>query len=375
MVTSVLRPGFGGRPAPRVLTARRIIGSMAAPESAESHLQRGREAFERHEWKAAAASFRASDAMAPLGAEDLERLAWAAELSDDVEGFLKGMERIYEVRLAGGGRRPAARAAFGSGFARPQGARPGARTPGSRARATLGGRASRRMRRARVPAVADGVSSPHERAARSRARRGRSRCGHRGSLRRPSAVGVCAQPARTGAGSPRANRSRDGAAGREHAGRHRRPASRQFSPGSSIAASSRAASACSPSSARANGPPRFRPGARPSPWRSRSRAPVSSIAPSSCRLAARGRSVRGGTQRLCARPAQAIRTPARTRTARSGRSTACAAISTKPSNLSKRPAPTGESRSRASRCCGSPKGAVKRRPRRFAASSPRPLIH
>jgi DNA-binding CsgD family transcriptional regulator len=53
---------------------------------------------------------------APLGIDDLDRLAWSAELSGDSQGFLKASERIYEVRLAEGALRAAARAAFWVGF-------------------------------------------------------------------------------------------------------------------------------------------------------------------------------------------------------------------------------------------------------------------
>jgi DNA-binding CsgD family transcriptional regulator len=89
---------------------------MSARESSPGHLQRGRDAYERHDWAAAYASLTAAEKEAPLVVEDLERLAWAAELSGDSEGFLKATERVYEVRLAEGAPRAAARAAFWVGF-------------------------------------------------------------------------------------------------------------------------------------------------------------------------------------------------------------------------------------------------------------------
>jgi DNA-binding CsgD family transcriptional regulator/tetratricopeptide (TPR) repeat protein len=89
---------------------------MSSRESAQTLLERGREATLRRAWADAYASLSASDEAAPLGAEDLERLAWAAELSGHVEPFLKVMERAYEVRLAEGAPRLAARAAFWVGF-------------------------------------------------------------------------------------------------------------------------------------------------------------------------------------------------------------------------------------------------------------------
>jgi DNA-binding CsgD family transcriptional regulator len=79
-------------------------------------LERGREEYQRHDWAAAYASLLAADRAAALGVEDLDRLAWAAELSGDVEAFLKATERIYEVHLAEGASRAAAKAAFWVGF-------------------------------------------------------------------------------------------------------------------------------------------------------------------------------------------------------------------------------------------------------------------
>jgi DNA-binding CsgD family transcriptional regulator len=79
-------------------------------------LERGREEYQRHDWAVAYASLLAADRAAALGVEDLDRLAWAAELSGDVEAFLKATERIYEVHLAEGASRAAAKAAFWVGF-------------------------------------------------------------------------------------------------------------------------------------------------------------------------------------------------------------------------------------------------------------------
>jgi hypothetical protein len=89
---------------------------MSASGSSPEDLERGREAYERHDWAAAYANLAAAEQTTPLGVEDLDRLAWAAELSGDTEGFLKATERVYEVRLAEGALRPAARAAFWVGF-------------------------------------------------------------------------------------------------------------------------------------------------------------------------------------------------------------------------------------------------------------------
>jgi DNA-binding CsgD family transcriptional regulator len=89
---------------------------MSASGSSPGPLERGREAYARHDWAVAYASLAAAEKVEPLGIEDLDRLAWAAELSGDSEGFLKATERVYEVRLAEGALRPAARAAFWVGF-------------------------------------------------------------------------------------------------------------------------------------------------------------------------------------------------------------------------------------------------------------------
>jgi DNA-binding CsgD family transcriptional regulator len=89
---------------------------MSASRSSPGPLERGREAYERHDWAVAYANLAAAEQTASLAVEDLDRLAWAAELSGDSEGFLKATERVYEVRLAEGALRPAARAAFWVGF-------------------------------------------------------------------------------------------------------------------------------------------------------------------------------------------------------------------------------------------------------------------
>ena len=117
-----------GRSGPR---RDRLAPDDAMKESIPGDLERGRDAYQRHDWPAAHASLTASEEAAPLDVEDFDRLAWAAELSGDTEGFLKAMERVYEVRLAEGalGRRRGRRS--GSAFAPCRWARPAARAPGS----------------------------------------------------------------------------------------------------------------------------------------------------------------------------------------------------------------------------------------------------
>jgi DNA-binding CsgD family transcriptional regulator len=89
---------------------------MSASRSSPGPLERGRDAYERHDWAAAYGNLAAAQETAPLAIEDLDRLAWSAELSGDSEGFLKATERVYEIRLAEGAWRAAARAAFWVGF-------------------------------------------------------------------------------------------------------------------------------------------------------------------------------------------------------------------------------------------------------------------
>ncbi|HVY40828.1 MAG TPA: response regulator transcription factor [Polyangia bacterium] len=76
----------------------------------------GRAAYQRRAWRQAYALLSACHEEAPLGPDDLERLAWAAELAGELEAFMKGMERLYELHLAAGESRRAARAAFWVGL-------------------------------------------------------------------------------------------------------------------------------------------------------------------------------------------------------------------------------------------------------------------
>ena len=85
-------------------------------DQSQNQLARGRAAYELRSWRAAYDLLRTSDGTERLGAADLERLAWAAELAGQLEESQKAMERLYEVRLAEGDSRLAARAAFWVGL-------------------------------------------------------------------------------------------------------------------------------------------------------------------------------------------------------------------------------------------------------------------
>jgi class 3 adenylate cyclase len=75
-------------------------------------LTAGREAHARHEWEQAYVVLRAVDAEAPLGPEDLERLADAARWSRHYPEMLDAFERAQAAFARAGDRRGAARAAL-----------------------------------------------------------------------------------------------------------------------------------------------------------------------------------------------------------------------------------------------------------------------
>jgi DNA-binding NarL/FixJ family response regulator len=86
---------------------------------AQSHagdVERGRERFARRAWNDAYEAFSHAHEVAPLEADDLEQLAWAAGLTARDHELLVLLERLYQVRLDGGDGLGAARAAFWLGF-------------------------------------------------------------------------------------------------------------------------------------------------------------------------------------------------------------------------------------------------------------------
>ena len=76
----------------------------------------GRDAFARRAWAEAFDALSQARAVAPLDAEDAERLAWSAMLSGHTDASFEAFERLYEIRLAAGEGLRAARAAFWLGM-------------------------------------------------------------------------------------------------------------------------------------------------------------------------------------------------------------------------------------------------------------------
>ena len=75
-------------------------------------LEEGRDAFERHAWRAAYESLRMADAAAPLEPADLERLGEAAWWLGRLDDVIAALERAYTAYQAAGPRRDAARMAL-----------------------------------------------------------------------------------------------------------------------------------------------------------------------------------------------------------------------------------------------------------------------
>ena len=75
-------------------------------------LARARKAAGRYDWRLALRCFRAADAQVPLGAEDLELLAWACAWTGDLDLGIASWERAYADWLAEGRPDRAAVAAF-----------------------------------------------------------------------------------------------------------------------------------------------------------------------------------------------------------------------------------------------------------------------
>ena len=73
----------------------------------EALLDDARAAYGRNDWGAAGALLREVDVEQPLGADDLERLAWSCRWTGDEAGFLNELERA-EVAFGDAGARAAA---------------------------------------------------------------------------------------------------------------------------------------------------------------------------------------------------------------------------------------------------------------------------
>src|SRR5215471_11811778 len=79
-------------------------------------LTHGRTCYERGDWKDAYEALSIVNEQSPLGAADLERLAWSAGLIARDEDMLAIQERVCQAWLDEGAQLPAARAAFWLGF-------------------------------------------------------------------------------------------------------------------------------------------------------------------------------------------------------------------------------------------------------------------
>ena len=79
-------------------------------------LAQGRASYERRDWADAWQSLSRADAAAPLGADDLARLAWSATLLGRDDAMLAVLERLYQSHLDAGQELDAARDAFWLGF-------------------------------------------------------------------------------------------------------------------------------------------------------------------------------------------------------------------------------------------------------------------
>ena len=111
--------------------------------------ERGLEAYARREWQTAHRALSAADRAAPLGAEDLERLATAAYMVGRDEDYLHGLERAHQAYLDAGEPLHAVRCAFWVGV--------NLALRGSTARATGWlGRAQRLVERERRDCVEQG---------------------------------------------------------------------------------------------------------------------------------------------------------------------------------------------------------------------------
>ena len=81
-------------------------------EVVDHALHDAREAFERHEWRAAHDSFLQADAAVPLAPEDLERLGESAWWTGRLADLIGALERSYSGYVAAGHRADAARVAL-----------------------------------------------------------------------------------------------------------------------------------------------------------------------------------------------------------------------------------------------------------------------
>ena len=81
-------------------------------KKAAREIDQGREAYARKAWAEAYRFFALADEAAPLPAEDLERLAWAAALSGQDDAMIRLLDRLYQLHVRAGSNLAAVRSAF-----------------------------------------------------------------------------------------------------------------------------------------------------------------------------------------------------------------------------------------------------------------------
>lgn len=89
---------------------------MAQPASSADAVVRGREAYQRLAWRDAYEQLSAADELAPLDAEDLDRLARAAYLTGHLDVANDAWERTHQAFLERGEKALAVRCAFWLGL-------------------------------------------------------------------------------------------------------------------------------------------------------------------------------------------------------------------------------------------------------------------
>jgi DNA-binding CsgD family transcriptional regulator len=86
-----------------------------APAATDA-LEQGRTSYQRREWKDAFRLLTSADRIAPLGAADLERVAWSAALTGQDDEMVKALERAHQGYVDGGQDLRAVTMAFWAGF-------------------------------------------------------------------------------------------------------------------------------------------------------------------------------------------------------------------------------------------------------------------
>jgi ATP/maltotriose-dependent transcriptional regulator MalT len=89
---------------------------VKAVVEATAELERGRESFARRAWLDAYTDLSAADRLAPLGRDDLERLATSASLVGHMDEYVALLERLHQAHIDAGDGLLAARAAFWIGM-------------------------------------------------------------------------------------------------------------------------------------------------------------------------------------------------------------------------------------------------------------------